>query len=144
MIRLHCLTDKLGDLKTANITTDAIIEYCAERHIIPPPGVVDAVWSSTPDNSPLRRLLRQCYVHNSFESAFEDADEWRLPRPFLLEVLREPHRLLSNATTLCKVRDLFLDAFSEDRRCSYYQHDDLCPPRPIVSQGEAEEDGAQD
>jgi hypothetical protein len=37
VIRLHCLADKLGDLKTANITTDAIIEYCGERRIIPPP-----------------------------------------------------------------------------------------------------------
>jgi hypothetical protein len=135
MVHMYKLSDKLGDLKTANIVIDALRKYCLQAKIVPRPTIVGLVCTSTTNNSPLRRLMCDYYVHQAHELLLEDDAHDKLPKEFLLEVVKEYWRLLDTASPKTRLYDLLVvDVDSEERKCHYHQHDDSCPPCEVKSQ----------
>ena len=135
MVQMYHLSDKLGDLKTANIVIDALRKYCLQAKIVPPSTIVRLVYTSTPNNSPLRRLMCDYYVHLGHEFLLKDDSHDKLPKDFLLEVVKEYWRLLDAASLKTRLCDLLgVDIESEERECHYHQHDDSCPPCDVNSQ----------
>ena len=135
MVQLYHLSDKLGDLKTTNIVIDALRKYCVQANIVARPTIVGLVFTSTPNNSPLRRLMRDYYVHLGHEFLLKDDAHDKLPKDFLLEVVKEYWRLLDTASNKKRLCDLLgVDVDNEERKCHYHQHDDSCPPCEVKSQ----------
>ncbi|KAK3691467.1 hypothetical protein LTR37_018664 [Vermiconidia calcicola] len=73
--RLYILADKLGDLVSANLVMDEIIN-CSDRiSQIPDDLCIDLAMKSTPSNSPLRRLTRDYYVFEADAEKLEGCSE---------------------------------------------------------------------
>ena len=105
--------------------------------------VAEPAWVSTPDNSPLRRLLRDCFVHDAGKSASEESEDWYIPKAFLLDVARETIRRVRSGRK-ARVCDLFVDVDTDVPKCRYHQHRDSRPPCLTGSQAEAERYNCQD
>lgn len=65
MIRLYLLCEKLIDFKAANLVIDEIVRFADEVRCIPLAGPTSLAYASTVEGSPLRALLRDCWVYDS-------------------------------------------------------------------------------
>jgi len=141
LVRLYQLADKLQDPVTANMVIDEIIRRSDVLEHVPRFTTISLVYSYTPANSPLRRLMCDCWVYEVSAGWIVDRKATsrdpfgNLPHEFVEDVLLEFYSAKS------KGRGQTLEAaFSGDPRanegrdkCHYHQHDDKhprCIPKP--------------
>ena len=90
--RVCILADKLGDLRSANKAIDDIVRLSDEWAMAPDYTIASHAWTSTPENSPLRRLLVDYWVHEMSHVAFDDKADL-IPHGMLVAVAKEFRRL---------------------------------------------------
>lgn len=129
LIHLYILADKLGDLNTGNTTIDEMETIFDPQEYGPTPEVVNLGCTSTPRNSPLRRLMRDCYVHGFDGSTVKREGKGDVPGEFLLEVIEEYWRILDARMPGAMVDDTIgMEVFDEKDKCEqYHQQDTSCP-----------------
>jgi hypothetical protein len=120
MIRLYLLADKLQDLVTANMIMDELILFSSGAGGNPKHLAVSLAYSSTTNTSPLRKLLRDYWVHNVPNDGPELITDNDYPKEFLRDVAAETMRV-----NLGDVEGEDPNECSET--CRYHQHDDTVP-----------------
>ena len=116
LARIYILADELGDLQSANMVMDELIKSCEKDSKCPGPSCVNLIIKSTPDNSPLRRLIVDYYTHE-FNEAVKLDD--RFSTIFLIAVVNECMRLrLQRQPCIFAMRR---------PKCYYHQHDESFP-----------------
>jgi len=124
LFTLYLLADKLNNIITTNLIMDKIIGFSGEILKVPCEECVKLAYTSKVVGSPLRRICRDCYVHEASDWALEDADEDEFHFQFLIDVLMEFKRLVSQDT----LDDERTKTDCLDReKCYYHQDDDEHP-----------------
>ena len=122
----YILADKLGDLTTCNLIVDEIIRYGDEHNTLPNESTVKIVWEKSIENSPLRRLLIDCFVHDAGTTAMADIDEY--PHGFVCSMLKEYKRLKEEPEAEVKaVREVYFRHIDKMEKCHYHQHNEHHP-----------------
>jgi hypothetical protein len=85
---LYLLADKLLDPVTANLVIDELAEFHDSLNHIGHTAVIHA-YASTKDGSPLRKLLRDIYVHDVDPFWASKAQELGLPYVLLQDIINE-------------------------------------------------------
>ena len=122
LIELYLLADKLQDFTTANMVMDELVQFIAETAEIPKYALTSLVYNSTANNSPLRALLRDCWVHQMPTDAIDRLKADCFPRDFLEDVAMELMRL--------KLGIIQSEDYERSKRwdkCLYHQHDEEHP-----------------
>lgn len=120
LIGLYLLADKLQDLATTNMIMDELIHFSFETSQNPKHRAVSLAYGSTPNTSPLRRLMRNYWVHRVPKNGSELIADNDYPKEFLRD----------NAAEM--MRDHENNAEGEDpdtcsETCRYHQHDESVP-----------------
>lgn len=126
---VYILADKLGDLHSANLIIDEIVHVSNKAQDLPgPPASVSHALSATPENSPLRRLLVDYYVHEIDDSDF-GALFHKISPETLFAIAKELKRLKRKrySKAHCRPGDIYEKKVSEMPKCYYHQHDESCP-----------------
>lgn len=118
LIELYLLADKLQDFTTANMVMDELVQFIAETTELPKYALTSLVYNSTANNSPLRALLRDCWVHQMPNDAIDRLKADCFPRDFLEDVAMELMRLKLG---IIKREDYEWSKYSN--KCLYHQHD---------------------
>ena len=127
LIKTHILADKLGDFITANLLLDALVDDYYKYRYVPGGHTIEFVFSNTPADSPLQRLLLDIYVYYAGSTAAGAAlrsDE--IPKSFVCAVLMEKIKLESDKWT-SRICDVFDRDFAHKHRCRYRLHGENLP-----------------
>ena len=140
LAQLYILADALGDLKSANMAIDEFIRYSDEKEGLPGIQTTTLVMEATLDNSPLRQLIVDYYVHEASAKWFNgDVHGIEPPKELFQAVAKEYVRLKYQAGREDKVTDVFDKRKTDSPRCQYHQHDVLCPQCEEDSSGSESE-----
>jgi hypothetical protein len=93
LVDLYLSADKLLDPITANMAIDMLIQETERQNLYPSYNMVAYVYSSTIDESPLRRLLRDWHVLVITKSWSDELYDFAYPRAFLEDLLHEIYNL---------------------------------------------------
>ena len=133
LVRVYLLADKLQDPTTANIAIDEIIRSSDASRTVP--GTEYAhVYSRTPRNSPLQRLMRDFWIYELDPEAEKPLDG--VPREMKEDIMLEFLRVKVKHEGAA-VREAFkktLSAETKRDKCRYHQHDEKhprCDPESI-------------
>lgn len=127
LVKTYMLADKLGDIVTTNMVVDRMIDLTDSAKQLPGNETTRIVTSYTSQESPLRKLFIDYYVHEaSMESLRKMLRDDTIPRTFICEVLDEKATLASHCEAL-KINEVFLNDFTKNHKCRYRQHDKLYP-----------------
>lgn len=132
LVSLWVLADKLQDRISVNKVMDRLLVFSDASDFLIPAQTLTYVYNNTSQNSFLRMMVRDLYIYESIESAFDDVEP-ELPKELLRELNKEHKRLIS-VNTGEKVEDIYrrriLDKFT---MCRYHQHkngeESSCPGR---------------
>jgi hypothetical protein len=131
----------LQDLVTTNIAIDAIIDLCEVDDLVPECKAIQLVYRHTPINSPLRRLMRDCWVYEVSPGYFNNVNAFvaeplkGLPDEFIQDLLLEFYSAkgIGQGQTVAEAFSGIPRANTDKDKCHYHQHDDKYPrrtPRP--------------
>ena len=122
--QIHMLATRLRDLEAANTAVDEIIRYSNREEVLPLSKTIKLVMKLTEDDSPLRRLIVDFYVHEADPEAFQDDCE-EMPNVFLVAVGKEfRKKVCENQQAI--VGDIF-ELVGDGQKCRYHLHDASCP-----------------
>jgi hypothetical protein len=94
LAQVYLQADKLRDYETANVIMDEFIEFILEKGIhMPNEEVVNLVYESTAHGNPLRKLLRDYYVHAGDELHYLAVRHTDMPCEFYRDCFVETARL---------------------------------------------------
>ncbi|KAK6433838.1 hypothetical protein LTR95_009989, partial [Oleoguttula sp. CCFEE 5521] len=120
LIRIYVLADKLGDLATANIVMDAIVEYASAAMANFDDQDIRSIYEATAGvSNPLRKLCVYQYVLErkiAINPAFA-------PVQLLSEVYFENLGILNGAGDEERVKEIFETPATTRDRCYFHQHD---------------------
>jgi hypothetical protein len=128
LVSLWVLADKLQDRISANKIMDRLLDFSDASDFLIPTQTLTYVYENTPQNSPLRKMMRDLYIYESIESTFDEVEP-ELPKELLRELNKE-HRRLISVNVGEKVEDIYrrriLDKYA---KCHYHQeHKEGDPP----------------
>jgi hypothetical protein len=127
LIDVYLLADKLQDLGTANLVIDGIIQFSDDVGHTPDGSVLHYAYDHTPDQSPLRVLMRDYWMYEmnaAYKNALDDLPE-ELMRDILREFLRVKNK--DKNETVRKAFEKILSTATKEDICHYHQHDDKYP-----------------
>jgi hypothetical protein len=139
LIRVYQIADKLRDLITANMVIDEIMKFEDALERIPGDETVALVYRYTPEQNPLRLLMRDYWFHDMQASSAGRMDD--LPHDFFKDVSLEYFRIKARNMERT-VREAFVKRAGSNvinDKCHYHQHDDKhprCVPKPASVQGD--------
>jgi hypothetical protein len=87
LIQLYTLTDRLLDFTTADLVIDKIISSVHEQLLLPDLEDIQLVYYTTPEGSPLRRLMVDYCVYSEAGHLSGPKDEY--PHEYLQEVVEK-------------------------------------------------------
>jgi hypothetical protein len=135
LVKLYILADKLGDPTTTNIVMDELVRFCDTHQRNPIRRVVELAYASTTHGNPLRKFLRDSYLHEYNSSEYLYFNDVSFPVDFYRDIYVEFLRLKDHnaansigSVYKCDVGDPSKTGFG---RCFYHQHNDahpLCKP----------------
>jgi hypothetical protein len=129
LARIHILVDKLGDPATANLVIDEFVSCNSyEMMYNPSHEVVNLIYESTVHGSPLRRLVRDIWIHQSSEYSYLGFHAVQLHRDFTRDIMVDTFRtnFQSNEPVGCEYEGFAPQKTCADR-CHYHIHGELCP-----------------
>lgn len=128
--KTYILADKLGDCATANRLLDAICDDPDMVRVLLAAGSVAYAWKYTVDGSPLRKLYLDVWVNLMAQGTqwpHEEAD-LRLPKQFLLAVLKGNSRVCGGLSTIVKAKEGDGGrVFRAEEKAKYHQYSRLLP-----------------
>jgi hypothetical protein len=133
LVELYLLTDRLQDVKTANVVIDEIVRFSCQEMENPGDRVIHLVYEATVHGNPLRKWVRdtQTYDTSSKDHILLHVGEYpaELIRDLAVELMRirDSDKFVSKLLWRCKSE--LLD------RCRYHLHD-LEHPRCVPEQTE--------
>lgn len=118
---LYVLADKLQDSTSANSVMDRLLIFSDASNFLIPAPTLAWVYEHTPQNSFLRKMVRDVYIYETREGNFDEGEP-ELPNELYREIARENRRLIiMNGKE--KVQDVYrrriLDKWT---KCHYHQH----------------------
>ncbi|KAK0258045.1 hypothetical protein LTR91_005770 [Friedmanniomyces endolithicus] len=135
LYKLYTLTDKLGDLTSANMVIDRIQRYMWRGS----PNLEDAIpaWLSTPTESPLRRLIADTFALKTLPRPLtEQLKEVEVPQDLAVliafrlacrvDILEEPRASKAKYADRAD-RALVASEKKDSDKCLYHQHAGLHP-----------------
>ncbi|KAK5724471.1 hypothetical protein LTR15_004516 [Elasticomyces elasticus] len=127
---LYLLADKLGDLVSANVVMDCIINWYAVDDVIPTVKAIGHVFDNTAPESKLRRSMVDYWVHESNSDAFVEAvtEAAKLGYTEVMEALLLEFGKVVAERCASKIVDAFGQGVGDRAKCHYHQHDEACPP----------------
>ena len=135
MLRTYILADKLGDIVTANLLLDGILDVYNSDQSAPSVDTIDFVFSSTAPDTPLQRLFIDIYVYADSGTLISDLlQSGHVPRAFLHPYMEKTASLL-RAHPGRRFRDVFMRDIIDDYRCRYYPHDETDALGPCCGNG---------
>ncbi|KAK3642402.1 hypothetical protein LTR56_010755 [Elasticomyces elasticus] len=128
VINIYVLADKLGDATSKNIITDKYAEWSDSAYKIPDVELVNHAFNNTANNSQLRRMFVDFYVHEGSATILKDAVkcaslEFRTALLTAFVDLRDDQEWEDEP-----VSEAFGQRVSERDTCFYQEHDELCLP----------------
>jgi hypothetical protein len=131
LVKLSILADKLGDPTTTNIVMDELVRFCDKHQTNPVYRAVRLAYDSTTHSNPLRKFMRDSYLHECDGDAYNYLNTIDLPADFFRDIYVEflrvkDHNAANSIESACKCD--FAD-FSRTilGRCYYHKHDDEHP-----------------
>jgi hypothetical protein len=108
--QLYILVDELIDPVMANLVIEELISFSSKHRYKINNVIIADVYESTPDGSPLRKLVRDCNVHDSPSWSLDLPQEsWEtLPHDFLRDLIVETARM-QKAHPQKRVEEIFGD-----------------------------------
>lgn len=126
LVRLYAMTDKLCDLRTANLTMDEFMRYSDKLGVIPTPVLVAFIYEHSSEQSPLRRLMVGYHVLELSPDGVQGLEP--LPQLFPTSFLKR-YLELKKGNHAETVKATFHKVVSKSMpKYEYHQHDDTCPP----------------
>jgi RNA recognition motif-containing protein len=120
LIDLYLLADKLIDPVTANIVMDEFVAFTQDEKSYPDYDLIDFVYNSTAYTSPLRKLIRDGYIHSVDYNWVDDLDKQRLQVDFIHDLVREVWTL--NRDNIDKtVREVYESDYMQHSGDRYHQ-----------------------
>ena len=125
VVKAYILSDKLGDLRSANIIIDELMRLSDELGKVPCGDLLIHAWTKTPENSLLRLLFIDYIVHESKHDIFAK-NVSMIPPDMLIAVINEFGRVEYNIQDgiVRRVYSVYVD---KRAKCYYHQHDKSHP-----------------
>jgi hypothetical protein len=134
LVKLYILADKLGDPATANMVIDELVRFHAEHHLNPNRKVVNFAYESTVHGNPLRKFLRDVYLHQCASDVYDYFNIVDFHADFYRDLYVEYLRI-RDANAGESVKSAYnraaADLSDKTGKCRYHQHDDehpVCTP----------------
>jgi hypothetical protein len=124
LIQVYLLADKLQDLSTANMIIEEIKQFSDNVDRVPSDGCYTYVYSNTTPHNPLRKLMRDFWMHEMNPAHHRSADD--LPRALMEDILLEFMRIKDQDWNAI-VHNAFTRVHTKIDRCYYHQHNDKHP-----------------
>ncbi|KAK5126884.1 hypothetical protein LTR08_004551 [Meristemomyces frigidus] len=121
----YILSDKLGDLRSANLVIDEIVRLNDKAKKLPSIEADALAWSGTPANSRLRVLLVDYFVLELNASTFESCISM-MPVDMVVAIAKK-FRFLKENNEHRKGKEVYWKRVSSQPKCHYHQHDDSHP-----------------
>lgn len=141
LLKVYFFAERLQDLKTTNTIMDELVRLGEVARINPGFRLVRSIYAATRHGNPLRRLVRDNYVQDSFSAHHLGLHVEVLPSDFYRDMAVEFLRLRGDRSTKA-VQDVYRIGAIEHNctrdRCHYHQHDDKHPrsvPKPVLHTG---------
>jgi hypothetical protein len=134
LVKLYILADKLGDPTTANMVMDELVRFHTEHNRNPIRKIVNLAYESTIHGNPLRKFLRDVYLHVYDSMSYDYFNAVDFPADFYRDLYVEFLRT-KEANVDKSVNDVYNLAIADlsdvTGKCRYHQHDDdhpVCTP----------------
>ena len=134
LLQIYLLADKLQDLATANMVIDELVCFSDFVWQTPNQGDFSFVYRHTPQNSPLRKLMRDYFLHEQNTSKAEKCVQ-HLNRGLVDDIMLEVLRIkrTDKHSTVDTALKRSAKSKTDKDKCHYHQHDDKhprCVPKP--------------
>lgn len=136
LIKTHLLADKLQDPQTANLIIDELVHSSKAAGLHISTRLTRLVYASTVHPNPLRKLLRDTLVHETYSREYMLVHDSIYPMELARDVAVDFLRLKdANETEILQsvYGPSVKDAKRAEDKCRYHQHDEehpRCVPKP--------------
>lgn len=134
LVKTYLLADKLQDLQTANLVIDEIVYSCDAAGFNVSARMARLVYESTVHPNPMRKLLRDTLVHETYSGQYmflhDSVYPIELARDAAVEFLR-----LKDVNCAKSIQSVYsnVDVAKGKDKCYYHQHSEQhprCVPKP--------------
>jgi hypothetical protein len=125
LFKLDVLTDKLEDLKSANLIMDDTLQYIDQIGRLTLRRHMKWVYNSTPAKSPLRTIIRDLMVYTAEKTCFDNVKVPDYPAQLLLGIVKGHHHNINQTFDhVGQLQDVYPQRISHFSKCHYHQHNE--------------------
>jgi hypothetical protein len=125
LFKLDVLTDKLEDLKSANLIMDDTLQYIDQIGRLTLRRHMKWVYNSTLAKSPLRTIIRDLMVYTAEKTCFDNVKVPDYPAQLLLGIVKGHHHNINKTFDhVGQLQDVYPQRISHFSKCHYHQHNE--------------------